>query len=83
MDGMHNVNKHVLETAHVRNGMQRGKISTAVSRHSRYKKRMSPKLALLTLLEAFCSMFRIQLRMLLKLLSSLTSYTSRMPMAPR
>ena len=38
---------------------------------------------LLTLSEACCSMLRIQLRMLLKDVSSVTSYTSRMPIAPR
>lgn len=38
---------------------------------------------LTTLSDACCSMFFIQLRMLLKLASSVTSYTSRMPMAPR
>ena len=38
---------------------------------------------LLTLSLACCSMLRIQLRMLLNDASSVTSYTSRMPMAPR
>lgn len=41
------------------------------------------KLTLLTVSEACCSMFLIQLRMLLKEASSVTSYTNRMPMAPR
>ena len=36
-----------------------------------------------TLSEAFCSMLRIQLRILAKEPSSVTSYTRRIPMAPR
>jgi hypothetical protein len=39
--------------------------------------------ALFTLSEACCSMLRIQFRMLVNEASSVTSYTSRIPIAPR
>ena len=44
---------------------------------------VSKERALFTLSEACCSMLRIQLRMLVNDASSVTSYTSRMPIAPR
>lgn len=42
-----------------------------------------PTRTLMTLSDACCSMLRIQLRMLEKLASSVTSYTNKMPIAPR